>query len=206
MPPKPGVAPAPPRAGAGGGAVATSAAGATASGGAAAAAGRARVAKSLRDVYEESCRASNVHVNSSLSKFFPERHGAPISVDTLDLTRNYVGDRGLIPVLSVIQRSPHLRKLVLCENGLRNNAVKLLCNVAVKHPSLVSIDLSDNYISEGAGSAIENLLAENPRITEVGFRNTKIESHEQRLRIKELLERNIAIRDQTAVDEATKGA
>lgn len=208
MPPKASSVPAPPRSGA---TTTTAARGTTNSGsaagsGAAAGAGRARVAKSLRDVYEESCRASDVHVNSALVRFFPERHGAPISVDTLDLSRNYVGDRGLIPVLSVIQRSPHLRKLSLCENGLRNNAVKLLCNVAAKHPSLVSIDLSDNYISEGAGTAIEGLLSENPRITEIGFRNTKIDSHEQRLRIKELLERNARIRDAAALEEATKNS
>lgn len=170
----------------------------------AAATSRQRVAKSLRDVYEEACKAADVNVNSALAKSFPERHGAPLSGDVLDLSRNYVGDRGLIPVLSVIQRSPHLRKLILCENGLRNNAVKHLCAVAAKHPNLVSIDLSDNYISEGAGNAIETLLLENSKILEVGFRNTKIDSHEQRLRIKELMERNIALKDSAAVDELTR--
>jgi hypothetical protein len=207
MPPKASAAPAPPPRStappAAGGRSTGATAGAGAGAAAGGAAGRARVAKSLRDVYEESCRASDVHVNSALARFFPERHGAPLSVDTLDLSRNFVGDRGLIPVLAVIQRSPHLRKLVLCENGLRNNAVKLLCNVCVKHPSIVSVDLSDNFISEGAGNAIEQLLAENPRITDVGFRNTKIDSHEQRLRIKELISRNIALRDQEALAEAT---
>jgi hypothetical protein len=159
---------------------------------------RQRVAKSLRDVYEESCKTADVRVNSQLAKFFPERHGAPLTGDVLDLSRNYVGDRGLVPVLSVIQRSPHLKRLVLTENGLRNNAVKHLCNVAAKHPNLVSIDLSDNYISEGAGNAIEALLLENPRILDIGFRNTKIDSHEQRLRIKELMERNVAMKDSAA--------
>lgn len=170
-------------------------------GGGGGAAPRQRVAKSLRDVYEEACKTADVHVNSALAKFFPERHGAPLNGEVLDLSRNYVGDRGLVPILSVVQRSPHLKRLVLCENGLRNNAVKHLCTVAAKHPNLVSIDLSDNYISEGAGNAIESLLLENPRILEVAFRNTKIDSHEQRLRIKELMERNVAMKDSAAVDE-----
>jgi hypothetical protein len=167
-------------------------------------AARQRVAKSLRDVYEESCKTADVHINSALAKALPERHGAPLQGDVLDLSRNYVGDRGIVPVLSIIQRSPHLRRLVLCENGLRNNAVKLLCNVVAKHPSISSLDLSDNYISEGAGTAIEALLAENPRVVEIGFRNTKIDSQEQRLRIKELLERNVAARDSAAVDEVAR--
>jgi hypothetical protein len=196
MPPVPGRSV--PASNTGGATTTTSTGGAAAATTTTGAAPRQRVAKSLRDVYEEACKSADVHVNSALAKFFPERHGAPLSGEVLDLSRNYVGDRGLVPVLSVIQRSPHLKRLVLCENGLRNNAVKHLCTVAAKHPNLVSIDLSDNYISEGAGNAIEALLLENPRILEVSFRNTKIDSHEQRLRIKELMERNIAMKDSAA--------
>jgi Ran GTPase-activating protein (RanGAP) involved in mRNA processing and transport len=146
--------------------------------------------KSLREVYEESCAAWRVRPNSVLSKTLPEKPGIALA-EVLDLSRNYVGDRGLLPVLDIVQKSPQLRRLVFAENGLRNNAIKAMVQAVLKHPSITSIDVSENYISEGAGKALETLLRENPRIVELGFSNTKIDV-DCRLRLKDLVALNAA--------------
>lgn len=131
----------------------------------------------------------NVHPNTVFSKALPDKAGMSLQSDVIDLRRNYIGDKGMIPVLHVVQRCPGIKRLVVTENGLRNAAVEKICAVAGKHPGLTSIDLSDNYISEGAGKALESLLSDTPRIVDVGITNTKIEA-EQRLRIKMLAQAN----------------
>jgi len=151
----------------------------------------AKAAKSLREVYDDKCK--EIHTskpNSVILGMLPDKPSSTLSSDTLDLRRNYVGDKGLVPVLEVVQRSPQLRKLNFSENGLRNNSIKLMCAVLLKHPGVTSIDVSDNYISEGAGRALEQLLKENPRITDLSFVNTKIDV-DLRLRLKELLGQNM---------------
>eukprot|EP00760_Papus_ankaliazontas_P034943 PhM_4_TR7558/c0_g1_i2/m.3775 len=121
----------------------------------------------------------------------PEKPGHVLATDSLDLRRNYVGDRGLIPVIAVVQSSPQLRRINFAENGLRNNAVKVMCAAIARHPTITSVDVSDNYISEGAGRALECLLKENPRIVELQFANTKLDV-DVRLRLKELITNNVS--------------
>ncbi|CUG93870.1 Hypothetical protein, putative [Bodo saltans] len=150
------------------------------------------VSKSLKEIYEDQCKDRQVNVNSSVAASLPERQGAALPTDTLDMSRNYLGDNGIVPLLSVVERNPNLRIVSFVENGLRNNAIIALCAVASRHPGLRSIDVSDNCISEGAGNALIKLLEENPRITTLGIRNTRIDV-ELRVRIKDLLEKNNAL-------------
>jgi Ran GTPase-activating protein (RanGAP) involved in mRNA processing and transport len=151
---------------------------------------RGRLAtKSLKELYDETCRESHVHSNSLLLASLPDRQGAGLAQDVLDISRNYLGDKGLLPLLQVVQRSTTLKRLILSENGLRNNAVKQVCAVAAKHPSLTGIDFSDNYISEGAGQAILDLVEENHRISFIGINNTKIPA-ELRVSIKNRVHAN----------------
>ena len=152
---------------------------------------RSKVAKSLQEIYEDSCRDEGVHPNSTFFRLLPDKPGVLLLQDSLDLHRNYVGNRGIVPVLAVIQRCPQIKRLILTENGLRNSAVEAICHMVAKHGSITSIDLSDNYISEGAAVALEQLLTETPRITDVGLVNTKIDA-ETRLKLKNLAGSNQA--------------
>eukprot|EP00759_Apiculatamorpha_spiralis_P048535 PhF_6_TR4375/c0_g1_i1/m.5904 len=153
--------------------------------------GAGKQTKSLRDLYEDACKEVQMSKpNTVFLSMLPDKPGGTLASDTLDLHRNYVGDKGLVPILAVVQRSPQLRKLNFGENGLRNNAIKVMCAALVKHPGVTSIDISDNYISEGAGRALEQLLKDNPRITDLGIANTKIDV-DLRLRLKELVTQNM---------------
>eukprot|EP01064_Diplonema_japonicum_P026131 TRINITY_DN3753_c3_g1_i1.p1 TRINITY_DN3753_c3_g1~~TRINITY_DN3753_c3_g1_i1.p1 ORF type:complete len:185 (+),score=33.94 TRINITY_DN3753_c3_g1_i1:30-557(+) len=148
-----------------------------------------KLTKSLREHYEEACSEQQVTPNSVLLNMFPEKVGRVWGSDTLDLSSNYVGDKGFIPVISVLHRSPQLQKIIVSDNGLRNRAVQALASALAQHPEVTAIDLSDNYISLGAGDALEHLLKQNRRIIELNITNTKIDV-DQRLRIKELLRAN----------------
>lgn len=144
---------------------------------------------SLREIYLKSCSENGLHPNSGIIMMLPEKSGAPFYSDTLDVSRNYLGEKGMLPIIAVMAKISGLRSIVARENGLRNKSVQALCEMAAKHASLESIDISDNYISEGAAISIEMLLRSNRRILDVKIQNTKIDV-DKRVLIRELLDTN----------------
>lgn len=146
---------------------------------------RARV-PSIRDVYVKKCAESGIHPNSGLIEMLPDKPGVPFPEEALDVSSNYLGDKGVVPLLAAVEKMPNLRALVLSENGLRNKGMEAICAVAMKHPGLEYLDVSDNYISEGAAQSLEKLLRGNPRIVEVVFENSKIDV-EWRVKLKDLI-------------------
>lgn len=155
---------------------------------------------SLREIYLKSCSENGLHPNSGIIMMLPEKSGAPFYSDILDVSHNYLGDKGMLPIIAVVAKISGLRSLIARENGLRNKSVQTLCEMAMKHTSLQSIDISDNYISEGAAIAIEMLLRGNRRIIDVRLQNTKVDV-EKRVLIRELLESNREDLENTAAME-----
>lgn len=152
---------------------------------------------SLREVYLKSCSENGIHSNSGITAILPEKPATPFYSDTLDVSNNYLGDKGMLPIIAVAAKISGLRSLVMRENGMRNKSVQALCAMALKHPCLEHIDLSDNYISEGAAISIEMLLRGNRHIIDVGIENTKIDV-DKRVLIRELIEANRADLDNPA--------
>eukprot|EP00796_Vickermania_ingenoplastis_P009135 gene9135-6422_t len=146
---------------------------------------------SLREMYLKSCSENGIHPNSGIVAMLPEKPATPFYSDILDVSNNYLGDKGMLPIIAVASKISGLRSLVIRENGLRNKSVQALCTMALKHPSLEHIDLSDNYISDGAGVSIEMMLRGNRRIVDVVIDNTKIDV-EKRVLIRELIDANRA--------------
>jgi len=92
-----------------------------------------------------------------------------------------------LPILKVIELCPTIKSIKLKDNGLRNKAVEALCLSLKAHPNQVHrLDLSNNYISTGAGKSIEALLKENAQIKEIKIDGTKIDP-EIRIRIMDIL-------------------
>lgn len=129
---------------------------------------------SLQEVYVRSCAEIGLRPNSAFTSLLPDRSGVEYTAATVDLSRNYVGDKGIAPILTTLEKMPNLRALILSENGLRNNGVGLVCASAARLPHLEFIELSDNFISEGAAKALFALIEEHRQIQEVVFENTKI--------------------------------
>lgn len=144
---------------------------------------------SLREIYVKSCSENGIHPNSGVIAMLPEKPGMPFYSDILDVSSNYVGDKGMLPIVAVASKMSGLRSFIVAENGLRNKSVQSICSMALKHPALEHIDLSDNYISEGAAISIEMLLRGNRHIVDIVIDNTKIDV-EKRVLIRELINAN----------------
>ncbi|CAC22664.2 conserved hypothetical protein [Leishmania major strain Friedlin] len=129
---------------------------------------------SLQEVYIRSCAEMGLRPNSGFTSFLPDRCGVDYAEDTVDLSRNYVGDKGIAPILATIEKMPNVRALILSENGLRNRGVELLCASAANMPNFEFIELSDNFISEGAAVALFGLIEHHRQLQVVVFENTKI--------------------------------
>eukprot|EP01028_Stygiella_incarcerata_P011338 TRINITY_DN6360_c0_g1_i1.p1 TRINITY_DN6360_c0_g1~~TRINITY_DN6360_c0_g1_i1.p1 ORF type:complete len:217 (+),score=86.11 TRINITY_DN6360_c0_g1_i1:142-792(+) len=123
--------------------------------------------------YVELCERNSVTPNSYLLQLF-ETHELH-EIDVVDLSHNYIGDRGVLPLLEILGQCQKLKKLILKENGLRNNAAIAIAHAFLDHPSLTSIDLSGNQISATGGKALLELLQTNRSIKELDFTKNRID-------------------------------
>lgn len=143
--------------------------------------------KSLREFYKEVCVELKVTPNSQFSDMLPGNVGEPLLQEEINLSVNYVGDRGMTAVTKVLAVGcPNIKVLRLKDNGLRNKSVIELAECLRSHSKIELLDLSNNYISTGAGRALEKLLQENGHIRFLNVENTKIDA-EIRLRIQDIL-------------------
>lgn len=154
------------------------------------AAGRSKVRlPSLQEVYLRSCAEAGLHANSEFLSLLSDKPGEGFANLAIDLSRNYVGDKGIAPVLATIERGDGVQAIVLSNNGLRNHGIELLCASAARMPSLEYIDVSDNFISEGAAASLEKLLRVNRSIVGLSIDNTKIPV-EWRIKLHDLVNSN----------------
>ncbi|CAJ1005573.1 putative Leucine Rich repeat [Leishmania naiffi] len=129
---------------------------------------------SLQEVYIRSCAELGLRPNSAFTSLLPDKGGVEYPEATLDLSRNYVGDKGIAPILATLEKMPNVRALIFSENGLRNRGVELVCASATNLPHLEFIELSDNFISEGAAVALFRLIEHHSQLQMVVLENTKI--------------------------------
>eukprot|EP00755_Sulcionema_specki_P015365 Sspe_Gene.59188::Locus_32500_Transcript_1_1_Confidence_1.000_Length_2019::g.59188::m.59188 len=125
------------------------------------------------EVYTNVCVALGIKPNSRVIRDLNTSKGEEST--TLDVSRNYIGEKGFKALLELIRLQTHLVRVVLIDNGITNDAVVGLCRVAESHPSLVSLDLSGNPLSLCGGQALLNLCRKNHRITELDVSRSNIE-------------------------------
>eukprot|EP00668_Euglena_longa_P016273 GGOE01020507.1.p4 GENE.GGOE01020507.1~~GGOE01020507.1.p4 ORF type:complete len:114 (-),score=47.64 GGOE01020507.1:130-471(-) len=104
---------------------------------------------------------------------------------------NYIGVKGMQPLLAILRVNRGLRTLNLRDNNLENAEVKELVQVllAMEEDTLTTLDLSNNPISLAGGSALMDLVAKRCRLTEVKLMGTLIQP-KVREKIQELASRN----------------
>lgn len=152
---------------------------------------------SLRELYLKSCAENGLLPNSVIVDLFPDKPGVPFPLEVIDIRSNYLGDRGILPLLATVDHMANLRALVLSQNGIRNKGVEALANCLSRHPTVEYVDISDNYISEGAARSLERLLRCNHRIVDVVIENTKIDVG-WRVKLKDLMKANRCSMEQQA--------
>lgn len=126
---------------------------------------------SCRKIYEFYCEQYGIIPNSRVVTMLPDRVGDFMSVTELSVKGNYVGEKGILPLLEVARLCENLRKLNFSGNGLRNSAVEWIVEYVLATPKLCPkishIDLSDNRISIGAGKILLLMAIQRPSVIEV---------------------------------------
>ena len=87
-----------------------------------------------------------------------------------------LGVRGVLPVLEVLRVNPSLKTVSLAGMGLRNNSIEWLVHMALEHPQIMSVDVSNNPISTAGGSVLNFFVSRCPRVLHLGIDNTRLPS------------------------------
>eukprot|EP01062_Namystynia_karyoxenos_P049812 TRINITY_DN382_c0_g1_i1.p1 TRINITY_DN382_c0_g1~~TRINITY_DN382_c0_g1_i1.p1 ORF type:complete len:532 (+),score=201.54 TRINITY_DN382_c0_g1_i1:80-1597(+) len=109
------------------------------------------------------------------------------SLSGVDLSSTYVGNRGLMALLDVIEQAPSFASLDLSKQKIYNtdlspDTVKgntlldRVIDAARVHPGLRSLDFSGNPLSNFAARKLHALAADNTRICRIGLEDTRIDA------------------------------
>ncbi|PWV03559.1 Flagellar Member 4 [Trypanosoma cruzi] len=120
------------------------------------------------------CRQAGIKPNSMLLRALPDTQG--VSVSRVDTSGNYIGPKGLMPLLQVLRDNTGLKYLNLSHNNLENDEVIELVSFLMNPSgaSLQSLDLSDNPVSLAGGAAILRLAQARPSLLSVRLRGTLV--------------------------------
>ncbi|KAG5505658.1 hypothetical protein JKF63_04993 [Porcisia hertigi] len=141
-------------------------------------------------LYRRFCAEEGCKANSALIRYITDR-GGHFSLERLNLGSNYLGPKGLRPVMRMISLCETIVSINLERNGIDNDAVMDLCEVVQRHVSIASLNLSHNPISVSGGKRLLQLVEGNPRITHLLLSGTDIfEGLQSRIRM--ALQHNIA--------------
>lgn len=138
------------------------------------------------DAYVKACKQEGVKTpNPALCKFFKDNSSFD-EIEEIDLSDNYVGNRGILAVLDVIEHLPKFRYLNLADQKLFNSdlsedsvkgneTIDRIVETFKSHPTANSLDLSGNPISNYAGRKLLSLAQVNNRICRIEVSNTRID-------------------------------
>lgn len=142
-------------------------------------------------VYRQYCAEEGCKANSAFVRYIQDR-GGHFSLERLNLGHNYLGSKGLRPVLRMIDLSQTIVAINLEDNGIGNDAVDELCAVLERHVSIASLNLRRNPISVVGGKRLLLLAERNPRMMDIAMEGTDIfEGLQERIRM--ALQHNAAV-------------
>ena len=172
----------------------------------------------LQGAYSDACQSRKVKPNSQILAAFAtdsHHHQLADAVDhdddvnssttsALNLQRNFIGDVGLLCLVQVMHRLPHLRFLSLAGNGLTNFGVQCLCGALDRHcPQLTVLDLRYNaHLTRTAGQALLNTMGRKEAVVAVFLEGTRVTDYFLQ-RIQRRVQSHIQ-RTTSAFDEATR--
>ena len=130
-----------------------------------------------------------------------KKNPSPRTLKDIDLSSSYIGNRGILAVLDVIESSlPNFRFLNcsnqklyntdLSEDSIKGNAtVDRIVEVLKGHPSANALDIRSNPISNYAGRKLLGLAQMNARICRIELTDTRVD-FDLRKRIQAQCEKN----------------
>ncbi|CCW61914.1 unnamed protein product [Phytomonas sp. EM1] len=151
-------------------------------------------------VYLEACRQQGVKLPNPELVHFLQAHDSFSSIEEIDVSNNYLGNRGILALLDVVKVLPKIRFLNLSDQKLYNTdlnqssvkgnaTIDAIIDVCKTHPTLTSINLSSNPIGNYAGRKLLALAQVNKNVSRIEITNTQID-FELRQRIKAQCDEN----------------
>ncbi|KAG5472421.1 hypothetical protein LSCM1_03820 [Leishmania martiniquensis] len=131
---------------------------------------------SQREIYKKRCSELGCACNSAVVQLLSDVPDDAASLTSLDLSRNFLGRKGIIPLLDVIESAEHLRSLDLRDQQLGNDVLELICARLRRHPSLLKLNLSNNPITLAVSSALLDLAKENSVLQYILLEKTLVRS------------------------------
>ena len=147
-----------------------------------------------RDVYALLCKRQGCKCISGVLDLLPNRENGWEDISVLDLSRTYVGARGAQVVIELCKLLSCLKKITLADNYLDNQSAWMLSKMAVYHPSISWVDVSNNPISWVGGMSILELVTRNHMVQKILVCGTHINASIQEY-IAIQTRRNTCIRD-----------
>ncbi|KAH9579955.1 Peptidase C2 [Trypanosoma melophagium] len=151
----------------------------------------------LREIYERKCLELHCKKNSALCSILSDVPDEFHSLTSLDVSKNFLGPKGILPLLEIIRCCKNIRTLNLSEQKLDTDAIDALCLALRQHPSVVRINLSHNPLTMSAGALLLQLAKTNPVIEFIVLEHTCIRSS-LLMRIEAQLEKNRLCKDKAA--------
>lgn len=148
----------------------------------------------LEDLYIYYCRRCDCKPNTRLASELRsayEAAGEQRLLEKIDLSQNYVGPKGIAPVLELARNIHNLNLLDARNNFLEDNELAMVVKALAKHPSVQSVDLGNNRLTEHSVPQILHLLNINTNIVELRLGGNQL-LPESMQRIDEALQANHA--------------
>ncbi|KEG06683.1 putative regulatory subunit of protein kinase a-like protein [Trypanosoma grayi] len=151
-------------------------------------------------LFLDACRKEGVKQPNTILMDFFRSNPSPAQIEEIDLSNNYIGNRGILAVLTVIESLPAFRffncsnqKLYntdLSDDSVRGNAtVDRIVEVFKVHPTANALDMSHNPVSNYAGRKLLVLTQVNRRICRIELNDTRVD-FDLRKRITQQCEKN----------------
>merc|ERR1719160_775589 len=125
--------------------------------------------------YKATCHKINAKPNSQISTMLHEEPRCFENMVDIDLSGNFLGERGFLAILPVINANTIFTSLNFSQNGLRNEAVAHLVDMLLRdqHSNRqLKLNLSRNPISEAGIAALTELANKHPGVTEINLWRT----------------------------------
>ncbi|KAG5479716.1 hypothetical protein LSCM4_05722 [Leishmania orientalis] len=150
------------------------------------------------ELYTYYCRRFACHPNSAVKRYLDEAAGSPLEV--VDVSANYLGLRGLIPVLDLVKNTKTVHTLDVSNHTMEQEQVEHLAYCLALHPSLRTVRLCNDGLHDGHVDALLQLLAENASIECVCVNGNNLTAASVQA-IEEALEKSKAVRAQRRREE-----
>eukprot|EP00754_Rhynchopus_humris_P000674 Rhum_TRINITY_DN10417_c0_g1::Rhum_TRINITY_DN10417_c0_g1_i1::g.38350::m.38350 len=115
------------------------------------------------EVYRARCKAVGCRINSAVVNTLSQALVRKPLVSIV-LRENYVGCRGVLPIVDLLEANQTVETVDLSHNGLDNASLASLCRVASTHKGLTCLDVSHNEFTQAAARHVVSLLETNTRL------------------------------------------